>query len=174
MTFTNISRRDLYMQCCHRVVSPGESFSLPWADAEGSRGVRAAMADGALAWEPDPGEPDIPGSPAVPERLTPEGAKARSKARAEAKARDDEAKAKALAERMKAADEGVKANMARMGHFDVPTLSPRLPPRKAAREEPPPSRDDVISEGDAPKSLADIVRHNRAVKSFVAKGGSNG
>ena len=167
MIFTNVTCAGIYMQCCHREVAPGESFVAPWLEVRENRAVRLAMADGALAWESEDGEPFIEGSAKLPSAAEREKAKRR---------RDDDRKARKaeeaseLRDRRRRDDEAVKANMARMGSFNVPKLSPRLAPRKRVSYEKPITREDVISDGK-PKSLSDIMRHNRAVKRF---GGGEG
>lgn len=162
MIFTNLTGAGLYMQCCHREVAPGEQFIVPWLSVRDNRAVRAAMNNGALAWESEPGEPNVPGSPKLPTRE--ERAAAEAKARAES-AEKERLAASELQKRMTADDDAVRANMKRMGRFDVPQLKPRRAIVKAAIREKPVTEADVISDGK-PKSLADIARHNRAVRTL--------
>ena len=164
MKFTNLTRAGMYMQCCHREVAPGETFIVPWLAAKGNRAVRLAMNSGALAWESEEGEPHVPGSPAVP---TEAQRKAEELKRAEHRRAKAAESAKRLDAQRKADDAAVKANMARMGSFDVPQVKSYKKVQAAASREKPISREDVISD-DKPRSLADIIRHNRAVRTFGA------
>ena len=162
MIFTNLTRASMYMQCCHREVPPGGNFIVPWYSVKENRAVRCAMNNGALAWESEEGEPEVPGSPVLPSKA--ERAKQERKRRAARKAAEAESNKRREA-KMKSDDEAVKANMARMGNFDVPQVKPRRKADSVAKREKPITREDVIAD-DKPKSLADIVRHNRAVKAF--------
>ena len=170
MIFTNLTGAGLYMQCCHREVAPGEQFIVPWLEVRENRAVRLAMNNGALAWESEPGEPLVPGSPVLPTAKELAAAKARREAEAKAKARREAEERKA---RMEADDRAVKANMARMGRFDVPQLKPRTKVAGTVSREKPITRDDVIADGK-PRSLADIVRHNKAVRTFKDDGAGSG
>ncbi len=162
MLFTVLSPGGAYFACCHREVAPLGTFSLPWRDARGDRAVRAAMAAGALAWEPEAGDPAVPGSPAVPR---PDPAEAlREAERREAAARE-------VAERRDRDDRLVSENMARMGRFDVPSAAPYAGAARRDAAEAPATEDDVIA--GAPRSLADIRRHNMAVRRF-GRGRSDG
>ena len=164
MTFTNMTGAGLYFACCHREVEPGGSFEVPWSAAKDNRAIRFAMRDGSLGWVSGEGEPDIPGSPRVPtaEELAERAAKAEAEAEERRKAEADR-----LAKRMAETDEAVKANMARMGHFDMPKRIPRRQPARSKADEKPITRADIITEG-APKSLADAMRHNKAVQAVNA------
>ena len=162
MKFTNLTRAGMYMQCCHREVAPGESFIVPWLSVKDNRPVRLAMRNGALAWESEDGEPTVPGSAALPSEA--ERARIADRRKAERKAREAK-EADRMNRQRKADDESVKANMARMGNFDVPQVREYGKPKAVRSGDKPVTRADVIS-GDKPKSLADIVRHNRAVKAF--------
>ena len=164
MIFTYLTRADMYMQCVHRSVAPGERFIVPWLEVRENRAVRMAMNNGALAWESQDGEPHIPGSAVLPTA----GERAESERRTqEARKAAAEKAERKLEERRRADDEAVKANMARMGHFKVPGAGARAKVAPVARAEKPVTREDLIAD-DRPKSLADIVRHNRAVKAFGA------
>lgn len=164
MIFTNVTGAGIYMQCCHREVAPGGSFVIPWLDVREDRAVRVAMRAGALAWKSEKGEPEVPGSPS--ERVAELEARRRERVEAESKA---EAEAGAEAARRREADDAaVRENMSKMGNFDVPQVKPRKRVEAAVSREKPITRDDVIS-GDRPKSLSDIVRHNRAVKAFAGQ-----
>lgn len=160
MKFTNLTRRGLYFGCCHREVEPGGSFELPWLVAQSDRAVRAAMADKVIGWESQGDEPEIPGSPHVPTEAEKAEAKAKREAAAKAKREAEEA---AMRKRMADDEAGMKANMARMGNFKVPGPVPRRAPERAAAKERPVTKADIIADGK-PKSLADVMRHNRAVK----------
>ena len=162
MKFTNLTRAGMYMQCCHREVEPGGTFIVPWLAAKSNRALRLAMNNGAVAWESEDGEPHIPGSPAVQTEEQRKAAELKRAERRRAKAADA---AKRLEAQRRADDEAVKANMARMGNFNVPQVKSYKKVQSVASREKPISREDVIS-GDKPRSLADIVRHNRAVKAF--------
>lgn len=166
MKFTNLTRRGLYFTCCHREVEPGGSFELPWLAARDDRAVRAAMADGAVGWESQGDEPEVPGSPHVPTQAELAEAEAKREAEAEAKREADE---RAMRRRMAEDDAGVRANMARMGHFKVPGPVPRRAPERAAAKERPVTKADIIVDG-RPRSLADVMRHNRAVRQLGADG----
>jgi len=166
--FTNLTRRGLYFGCCHREVEPGGSFEVPWLAAKEDRAVRAAMADGAIGWESRGDEPEVPGSPHVPTKAELAEAKARREAEAKAKREADE---KAVRKRMAEDEAGMKANMARMGNFKVPGPVPRRAPERAAAKERPITKADIISDG-RPRSLADVMRHNRAVRQLGADGQS--
>ena len=170
MTFTNITKGGIYLQCCHREVEPGGTFTVPWLRGRTDRGLRAAMASGVLAWESGKDEPEVPGSPRL--RTPEERAKLAywKKRAADAKR---EAEEKALREKMRADDEGVKANMARMGRFDLPKPVPRRAPERAAARERPVTRADIIVDRK-PASLADVVRHNRAVQALGADADPDG
>lgn len=160
MKFTNVTHRGLYFQCCHREVEPGGSFFAPWLSARHDRAVRSAMADGSLAWESGNGEPHVPGSRKLPTAQERDAALARRKAEAAERRRADE---EAMQRRMAEDNAGVSANMARMGHFDVPKPIPRRAPAQAVAAERPVTREDIIRD-DRPQSLAAIVRHNRAIR----------
>ena len=164
MTFTNMTRAGLYFTCCHREVEPGGSFEIPWPEVKDNRAIRFAMRDGSLGWVSGNGEPHIPGSAHVPtaEELAEKAAK--EKAEAEERRKAEEAE---LAKRMAETDAAVKANMARMGHFDMPKRIPRRQPARAKADEKPITKADIITDG-APKSLADVMRHNRAVQAVNA------
>lgn len=162
MIFTNITRSSMYMQCCHREVPSGGSFIVPWFRVKDNRAVRCAMRNGDLAWQSMAGEPEVPGSPVLPTKA--ERAKQERRRKAAKKAAEAESRKRREA-KMKSDDEAVKANMARMGNFNVPQVKPRRKADAVAKREKPITREDVISD-DKPKSLADIVRHNRAVKAF--------
>ena len=164
MKFTNMTCRGLYFRCCHREVEPGGSFELPWLAAKDDRAVRAAMADRAIGWESQGDEPEVPGSPHVPTRAELAAAKAKREAEAKAKREADE---KAMRKRMAEDEAGMRANMARMGNFKVPGPVPRRAPERAAAKERPITKADIIADGK-PRSLADVMRHNRAVKQLGA------
>ena len=166
MTFTNVSGAGFYLQCCHRTVESGGSFSLPWERCRRDRGLRAAMQSGCLAWVPSEGEPKVPGSPAVPDFA---GARRRAAARAAAKEASERAKVAALKEEH---SRGVSENMARMGNFDVPVLKKRDVVSRAVETEKPITEGDLLTEG--PKSLEALRRHNRAVEKFSVKNGRQG
>ena len=117
---------------------------------------------GLLAWESELGEPFVEGSPAVP-RPDPD-AEAKAVARREAQA-------KAVELRRERDNCAVSENMARMGSFDVPSVAPFTGAERREVAEAPVTEADVIP--DAPKSLADIRRHNMAVRKF-GKGRSDG
>lgn len=159
MTFTNITRAGVYLQCCHREVEPGGSFTVSWDRVRGDRGLRMAMNSGALAWKADAGDGDIPESPRFRDV---KGAMAAVKKAAAAAA---EKKAAEIAARQEADNEAVMRNMSSMGSFAVPQPIRREVRTAAVVTEKPVTRDDVIS-GEKPRSLADIRRHNRAVKEF--------
>lgn len=160
MTFTNISGRSIYLQCCHREVEPRGTFSVQWGLCSKDRGLRAAMAAGALAWVSGPNDPEVPGSPKLP--APGEQAKRAAARKAAAQAKRD-AEAKAVAERKARDDRAVGANMARMGRFDVPKLTPRRKADYGVKQEAPVTAADIIRD-DKPESLAAIVRHNKAIK----------
>lgn len=147
MKFTNISGRAIYMQCCHREVAHLGTFSVPWLQGRKDRGLRMAMTTGALAWASEKDEPVVPGSPKVPKRKP---APKQPDARAELK-------------REQANNEALKRNMSRMGQFAVPQLKPRSVKAKTVSTEKPVTAADVIRTG-TPKSLADIQRHNKAIR----------
>lgn len=155
MRFTNLSARGRYFQCCHREVAPLGSFSLPWADVRADRAVRAAMSAGVLAWESEGGDPFVEGSPEVPRRDP--GAEARAEEARAAAAREVE-------ERRERDNRAVAENMARMGRFDVPSVAPYTGAERREVAEAPATEADVIP--GAPRSLADIRRHNMAVRRF--------
>ena len=163
MTFTNVTSAGIYMQCCHREVAPGESFTVSWLEAKDNRAVRMAMRAGALAWESGPDEPLIEGSVKLPSVKERESIKAERAAKEKARKAEE---AKRLDEQMRRDDETVKANMANMGHFSVPRVTPVRKRVDTGPREKPITREDVIAD-DKPKSLADIMRHNRAVKKFA-------
>lgn len=169
MTFTNMTRAGLYFTCCHREVEPGGSFEIPWPEVKDDRAIRFAMRDGSLGWVSGKDEPHIPGSAHVPtaEELAEKAAK--DQAEAEERRKAEEA---ALAKRMAETDEAVKANMARMGHFDMPKRIPRRQPARDKAAEKPITKADIITDG-APKSLADAMRHNRAVRAANAANAAN-
>jgi hypothetical protein len=150
----------MYFRCCGREVEPGGTFYAPWLSAKHDRAVRAAMRDGVLAWEPGKGEPDVPGSPVVPSER--ERAEARKRAEDEAEKRRAEEE-RAMQERMKRDNEAVSRNMANMGNFDMPKPIPRRAPTRAVAADRPVTGADIIQD-DRPRSLAAIVRHNRAIK----------
>lgn len=160
MTFTNITRAGLYMQCVHREVAPGETFIVPWLEARENRALRAAMNNRAVAWESQEGEPEVPGSVKLP---TAEERAQHAKELAEKRAAAKAEAARKLREQQARDDRGVKANMARMGRFNVPDTRLQLKKVEAVATERPITRADIIAD-DKPKSLADIVRHNRAVR----------
>ena len=164
MTFTNMTCAGLYFTCCHREVEPGGSFEIPWPEAKDNRAIRFAMRDGSLGWVSGRDEPHIPGSAHVPtaEELAEKAAKAQAEAEERRKAEEA-----ALAKRMADTDAAVKANMARMGRFDMPKRIPRRQPARGKAKEKPITRADIITEG-APKSLAEAMRHNRAVQAANA------
>lgn len=147
MKFTNVSGHSIYMQCCHREVAHLGTFSVPWLQGRDDRGLRAAMNAGALAWASEHDEPVVPGSPAVPKR------------RPVPKKPD----ARAELQRERTHNEALKENMSRMGRFAVPQLKPRTVKAKTVSTEKPVTAADVIRAG-APKSLADIQRHNKAIR----------
>lgn len=122
------------------------------------------MADKVIGWESQGDEPEVPGSPHVP--TAEEIAEAKAKREAEAKAKR-EADEKAMRKRMAEDEAGMKANMARMGNFKVPGPVPRRAPERAVARERPVTRADIIADGK-PKSLADVMRHNKAVKQLGA------
>lgn len=155
MLFTNLSAQGRYFQCCHREVRPLGTFSAPWGDVERDRAVRGAMSMGLLAWESERGEPFVEGSPAVP-KPDPD-AEATVLASREAKVREVEL-------RRERDNREVSENMARMGSFDVPSMAPYTGAEHRDVEEAPVTEADVIPA--APKSLADIRRHNMAVRKF--------
>ena len=155
MTFVNISGAGLYFTCCHREVRPGDTFYVPWLEGKNDRGLRTAMRAGVLAWRPGKDEPEVPGSPAMPDL------KAAAKAKADAKAKEAAEKAKKIREQKARDDAGIAANMARMGEFAVPDTSPRKTGAKARQVEKPVTDADIIK--GRPKSLEAIKRHNRAV-----------
>lgn len=162
MVFTNISGKGMYLTCCHREIAPGSSFVVPWHKVNRDRAVRSAMNAGALAWESSAGDPDIPGSPPIPDPSVAEkAAAAREASRAAA--------AERVSRKMAEDDREVKANMARMGNFDVPVLSRRATKVEAVVREDPVTEADVIAEGDKPLSLEGIRRHNRAVRALYGK-----
>ena len=160
MKFTNITRAGMYFRCCGREVEPGGTFYAPWLSAKHDRAVRAAMRDGVLAWEPGKGEPDVPGSPVVPSER--ERAEARKRAEAEARKRRAEEE-REMQERIERDNEAVSRNMANMGHFDMPKPIPRRAPSRTVAVDRPVTGADIIQD-DRPRSLAAIVRHNRAIK----------
>lgn len=160
MKFTNVTRAGLYFTCCHREVEPGGSFEVPWLAAREDRAVRRAMADGSVAWEPRGDEPRIPGSPKAP---TAAQKAAMARARKEAESEASRRQAEQVRARMAADEEAVKRNMANMGRFDVPGPIPRRQPSRAVASEKPVTSADIISDG-SPRSLAEAMRHNRAVK----------
>jgi len=162
MVFTNVSEAGIYLQCCHREVEPGGTFYVPWLKASHDRGLVAAMQSGNLAWTSEKDEPTVPGSPA-PDRLE-------KKRAAQRKAASAKAEAEAAAVRQQEAEQTAaqKANMTRMGRFDVPQLT-RYEKVKAVRTEKPVTAADVIAGDSGPKSLADIRRHNKAVKTLGRK-----
>ena len=155
MTFVNISGAGLYFTCCHREVRPGETFYVPWLEGKNDRGLRTAMRAGVLAWRPGKDEPEVPGSPAMPDL------KAAAKANADAKAKADAERAKKVREQQARDDAGIAANMAKMGDFAVPDTSPRKTGAKARQVEKPVTDADIIK--GRPQSLEAIKRHNRAV-----------
>lgn len=159
MRFTSLSSRTEYYAVCRRDVPPGGAFSAPWSEAKASRAVRVSMEAGLLAWESGPGEPFVPGSPPVPVRDREAEARAASEAEAARAARRAEIEA-----RMERDNRAVAENMARMGHFNVPSVEPYTGAAARAAEEAPPTEADVIS--GVPGSLSDILRHNRAVRRF--------
>lgn len=160
MKFTNVTRAGLYFTCCHREVEPGGSFEVPWLAAKGDRAVRRAMADGSVAWEPRGDEPRIPGSPKAP---TAAQKAARARARKEAESEASRKQAERVRAQMKADDEAVKRNMANMGRFKVPGGIPLRAPEREKLGDRPITEADIISDG-SPKSLADVMRHNKAVR----------
>ena len=147
MKFTNVSGHSLYMQCCHREVTHLGTFSVPWLQGRTDRGLRMAMRAGALAWESERDEPIMPGSPKIPKR----------------KPAPKQPDASAELQRERANNEALRRNMSRMGQFDLPQLKPRNVKAKTVSTEKPVTAADVIRNG-APKSLADIQRHNKAIR----------
>ena len=164
MKFTNMTRAGLYFTSCHREVAPGESFELSWLEAKGDRAIRAAMRDGAVAWESGKDEPHVPGSATPPGAAT---AAEQAAARQEeaARRRADAARVQA---RQAADDRALKEHMSRMGKFKVPGPIPRRAPERPGAREKPVTAADIISDGK-PKSLADVIRHNRAVRLVQAQ-----
>lgn len=160
MKFTNMSSAGVYFTCCHREVEPGGSFDVPWLEAQNNRAVRAAMADGTLAWESSGDEPVIPGSAHVPTAAEKAKAEAMKKAEEEARMKSE---AEALRRRKAADAKALKENMARMGKFKVPGPIPHRTPERAGVKDRPITKADIISNGK-PQSLADVMRHNKAVK----------
>lgn len=160
MKFTNITRAGMYFTCCHREVAPGESFYAPWATVRNDRAVRTAMQEGVVAWESGKDEPEVPGSPKIPSAEVRAVQAAARKAEAAAQRRVDAAKAKA---RRDADNKAVGEQMARMGKFEVPGPIPLRQPERVGERERPITAADIISEGK-PQSLADVIRHNRAVR----------
>lgn len=166
MTFTNVTEGGMYFRCCHREVEPGGTFVVPWLVAKDDRAVRAAMADGVLAWTSGKDEPEVPGSPRL--RTPEERAKLEAWKRRAADAKR-EAEEKTVREKMRADEEGMKANMARMGHFDMPKTVVRRTPERASAKERPVTKADIIVDRK-PMSLADVMRHNKAVQILGADG----
>jgi len=163
--FTNMTRAGIYFTSCHREVAPGESFYAPWLQAQDDRAIRAAMRDGAVAWESEGDEPHVPGSAVPPSAEV----KAAAKAKTEAAARKARAEAAAKARAVQDADnEAVGRQMANMGKFKVPGPIPLRQPERAGVGEKPITAADIISEGK-PQSLADVIRHNRAVRLVQAQ-----
>ena len=160
MKFTNISPAGVYLQCCHREVDPGDSFSVPWGEFHDNRALREAMRAGVLAWESEKDEPHVPGSVKLPSDAERSAERDR---KAKAKAADDKRKQEELAARKARDDEAVKRNMARMGKFNVPQVTPFKRVSEAVSKEAPITKADVIAD-DKPTSLASIRRHNKAVK----------
>lgn len=160
MKFTNITRAGMYFTCCHREVAPGESFYAPWLTARNDRAVRTAMREGVVAWESGKGEPEVPGSPRIPSAEARAAQAAAHKAEAAAQRRVDAARAKA---RRDADNKAVGEQMARMGKFKVPGPIPLRQPERVGERERPITAADIISSGK-PQSLADVIRHNRAVR----------
>lgn len=165
MKFTNITRAGMYFTCCHREVAPGESFYAPWLTVRNDRAVRTAMREGVVAWESGKGEPAVPGSPKIPSAEVRAAQAAARKAEAAAQRRVDAAKAKA---RQDADNKAVGEQMARMGTFKVPGPIPLRQPERVGERERPITAADIISNGK-PQSLADVIRHNRAVRLVQAQ-----
>lgn len=165
MKFTNMTRAGIYFTGCHREVAPGESFYVPWLAAQNDRAIRAAMRDGAVAWESEGDEPHVPGSAVPPSAEARAAATAKAKAEAAAQRRVDAAKARA---RRDADNEAVGRQMAHMGKFKVPGPIPLRQPERAGVGEKPITAADIISSGK-PQSLADVIRHNRAVRLVQAQ-----
>lgn len=160
MKFTNMTRAGIYFTCCHREVAPGDSFFVPWLVAQRDRALLAAMSDGVVAWESGKDEPHVPGSRRAPteSEKSAMAAKARAASERAAKARDAEVKARVAKD-----DAGVREHMSRMGEFKVPGPIPRRTPERRRAGERPITTADIITTGK-PRSLADIVRHNKAVQ----------
>jgi len=155
----------MYFTCCHREVAPGESFYAPWPTVRNDRAVRTAMQEGVVAWESGKDEPEIPGSPKIPSAEARAVQAAARKAEAAAQRRVDAAKARA---RQDADNEAVGRQMANMGKFKVPGPIPLRQPERTGVGEKPITAADIISDGK-PQSLADVIRHNRAVRLVQAQ-----
>ena len=165
MRFTNITRAGMYFTCCHREVAPGESFYAQWLTVRNDRAVRTAMREGVVAWESGKGEPQVPGSPKIPSTEVRAAQAAARKAKAAAQRRVDAARTKAQRD---ADNEAVGRQMANMGKFKVPGPIPLRQPERVGEREKPITAADIISNGK-PQSLADVIRHNRAVRLVQAQ-----
>jgi len=163
--FTNITRAGMYFTCCHREVAPGESFYAPWPTVRNDRAVRTAMQEGVVAWESGKDEPEVPGSPRIPSAEARAAQAAARKAKEAAQHRADAARAKAQRD---ADNKAVGEQMARMGTFKVPGPIPLRQPERVGERERPITAADIISSGK-PQSLADVIRHNRAVRLVQAQ-----
>lgn len=155
MVFVNISGRGLYMQCCHREVEPGGSFTVSWESVKHNRAVRAAMSAGALSWSPSSGEPAVPGSPSVPSPAVPEAHKVSAASVDKAPSNPDEPSS---------GDFG--RHMRNLGKFKANTITPRVSRSERVASEDPLTEADIIT--DVPLSLDAIRRHNAAVHKFGA------